>query len=88
MSVVDVPVPNRGRQAMADGEQIARWNPSSSAAGNGSRCHTHLGEAYISVGRFLVENASECSLNSRRGLQRTLDTCWAQRPFTSHLSAN
>jgi hypothetical protein len=31
-----------------------------------------LEEAFISGGRFLVENASEWSLNSRRGLQRTL----------------
>jgi hypothetical protein len=33
---------------------------------------THLGEVFISVGKFPVENASDWSLNSRRGLQRTL----------------
>jgi hypothetical protein len=31
------PVPDGERQAMADSDQIARWNPSSSAAGNRSR---------------------------------------------------
>ena len=35
VSVVGVPVPDRGRQARVDGEQIARWNPRSSAASNG-----------------------------------------------------
>ena len=68
-SVVGVPVPDRGRQARADGELIAKWKPSSSAAGKESRYHTHLGEALISEGRLLVENASEWSLNSTRGLQ-------------------
>ena len=71
-SVVGVPVLDRGRQARADDKQIARWNPNSSAAGNRSWCHTHLGEASISGVRFLVENASGWSLNSRRGLQRVL----------------
>jgi hypothetical protein len=68
---VEVFVPDRGRQTRVDGEQVARWNPSSSPAGSGSRCHTHLREAYISGGRN-VENGSGWSLNSRRGLQRTL----------------
>ena len=36
-----------GDTTRVDGEQIARWNPSSSAAGNRSRCLTHLGEAFI-----------------------------------------
>jgi hypothetical protein len=60
------PVPDRGRQAWAEGEQIDRWNSRSGAAGNGSRCHTHLEEAFIYGGRFLAENVSEWSLNSRR----------------------
>ena len=63
-SVVRVPDPDRGRQVRADGEQIARWNPTSRAAGKGNRCHTHLGEAFISGCRFLVENASGCQIMS------------------------
>jgi hypothetical protein len=72
VSVVGVPVPDGETSQGRRLEQIAGWNPSSSAAGNRSRCLTHLGEAFISGGRFLVENASEWSLNSRKGLQRTL----------------
>jgi hypothetical protein len=54
----------QGKTTRADGEQIARWNLSSSAAGNGSRCHTHLGEAFTSGGRFIIY------------LQKCLKTCF------------
>ena len=57
------------RRDRADGQHIVRWNPKSSAAGNGSRSHP-LGRSFFSGGRFLIENPSQLAIVASKPLSR------------------